>query len=91
VASRDGRCDCRGSRRCGGAHPRSPGCGIFCRFVGYCGSLGLSFGIGSVFEMFPDLFRHIKIERARMRLLFRKTQPGQVVQDRLRLDLEFPG
>jgi hypothetical protein len=26
-----------------------------------------------------------------MRLLFRKTQPGQVVQDRLRLDLEFPG
>jgi hypothetical protein len=33
-----------------------------CRFVRNRGSLGLSFGIGSILEMFPDLFRHIKIE-----------------------------
>ena len=73
------------------SHSRSLRC-RFLRLFFYFGSrlrLGLFFG--SALNLFAHLFRNVRGDRTRVRLLFRDAVPRQKVNDGFRLDLEFAG
>jgi hypothetical protein len=80
------RC-CR-SRR---THPRSLGSGFLCSGLRFRCSFGSSLGLCLTQNLFADFLRDIFRDRARVRLLLGHAIPGQKINNRLRLDLEFAG
>jgi len=75
-----GRFHPRGLRRC------------FSRLFFYFGSgFYLRFLFGGALNFFAHLFRDVRGDRARVRLLFRDAIPRQQINDGFRLDLEFAG
>ncbi len=80
------RC-CR-SRR---THPRSLDSGFLCDSLSLRRSLGSSLGLCLTQNLFADFLRDILRDRAGVRLLLGYAIPRQKINDRLRLDLEFPG
>jgi hypothetical protein len=62
--------------------------GLFRFLVRFCRSFGGGFGVGQRAEMGAQFFRDIHRNRTRVRLFFGDAEPGQKVNNRLRLDLE---
>jgi hypothetical protein len=77
----------RWTRRSGGSRRRSGACRLFRsslrRFSG-------SFGSGEILKMLAREFRMLDVDRARVRFLFFDADLGQVVDQYLGFDLEFP-
>jgi len=82
---------------CGGAggrsrsHSRASLPPSFASFSTLASRLRLGLFFGSALNLFAHLFRNVRGDRTRVRLLFRDAVPRQKVNDGFRLDLEFAG
>jgi hypothetical protein len=83
------RCNWRWRRR--RFHPRSPCSSFFRCFFRNSRCFRLRFFFRLPLNLFADFLRHIHRNRARVRLLFRHTVPGQKVDNRLCLYFQFAG
>ncbi len=87
---RQGR-SARSRRRCSRSRRSSGGCrrarGLFC---GSLGSFGSGLRSGEILEMLAHEHGVLDVDRARVRLLFGDADLGQVVDQHLGFDLEFP-
>jgi hypothetical protein len=73
------------------SHPRGLGSRVFRFFFRLGNRLSVRFLFGGSLNLLPHLLRDVRGDRARVRLLFRHSVPGQQVNDGFGLDLEFAG